>query len=109
MRDLRIAPEPSAHLHSIHIDPELLDEFERRGFMFGIKLSFNLRFLGMTRSLELFQSIDNGSVGCLDQEGKWIRGAVFYRRTLTYGKFKWYVSQGIVLDCQMVNCEVGCS
>ena len=109
MRDLHIAPEPSAHLHSIHVDPELLDEFERGGFMFGIKLSMNVRFLGLTRSLEVFQSIDNGSTGCLNQSGQWIEGAVFYRRTLTYGKLKWYVSKGILHDRRIVNCGVGCS
>jgi len=69
-KDLVSLAEPSAHVHSIHIDPPLSEEFEKSGFLFGIKLSFNKSFLGIMKCFELFQSIDKDSIGCLDEEGR---------------------------------------
>lgn len=61
----------------------------------------------MTRSLELFQSIDNCARGCLDEDGNWVQGAVFYRRTFSLGRVKFYHEKGIVRDATIVNCDVG--
>jgi hypothetical protein len=49
-----------AHIHSIHVDAGLMDDLQRDGFLFGVKLSFGRRFLFLTRSLELFQSLQTG-------------------------------------------------
>ncbi len=106
-RDLGVPPGPSAHIHSIHVDPERLGELEEEGFLFGVKLGLNRRTLGVTRSLELFQSIDGGVRGCLDEEGEWVEGAAFARRTYSLGRLKFYHSSGIVEDARIVNCEVG--
>ena len=106
-QDLRIPPGPAVHLHSIHVEPQVLDEFERGGFMFGIKMSLNRRFLGITGSLELFQSMDRCARGCLDESGAWVEGGVFYRRTVSLGRVKFYVSKGIAHDRAIVNCDVG--
>jgi hypothetical protein len=106
MADLRIEPGPIAHLHSIHIRPELLERFEASGFMFGVKLSLNRRRLWITQHLELFQSIDHCATGCLDKSGQWIEGAVFYRRTFTCGRLKWYVNEGIIHDRMLVDCAL---
>ena len=107
MRELRIDPGPVAHLHSIHVQPEQLGDLEREGFMFGIKLSLNKRFLGFTSNYELFQSIDSCLRGCLDERGEWIEHGVFYRRTLTWGRLKWYISRGIIYDRTIVTCTIG--
>ena len=96
MKELRKSQETSSHILSIHVDPDLVQEFENQGFMLGIKLSFNKRFLGITKSLELFQSVHNYTKGCLDEAGTWIEGAVFYRKTLTWGRIKGFLKSGLL-------------
>lgn len=103
-RDLPVDPGEQAHIHSIHIDRDHLAAFEEDGFMFGVKLSLNRRFLCFTRNLELFQSIDGQNKGCLDQRGEWIERAVFYRHTLTCARLKYYAHQGIICDRIIVDC-----
>jgi hypothetical protein len=93
--DLRFA-EPSAHIHSIHVDRALLEEFEGGGYLFGLKLSLSKTVLGISRNLELFQSVDNGAKGCLDEGGEWIEDALFYRHTYTLGRIKWYAKRGLI-------------
>ncbi|MFL7807569.1 MAG: hypothetical protein ACK2VD_15465 [Anaerolineae bacterium] len=108
--DTRELPFPSGaagHLCSIHVDPACVEAFEREGFLFGIKLSLNHRHLGITRSLELFQSIDHCARGCLDEEGNWTEGGVFYRRTFSLGRLKFYHQKGVLPGVTIVNCEVG--
>jgi hypothetical protein len=92
--DFKKAEEDSAHILSIHLVPSLLEELKKRGYMFGVKLSFNKRFLGITRSYELFQSIEKGTRGCLNGTGDWIDGAVFYRRTLSLMRLKYFRKSG---------------
>jgi hypothetical protein len=106
-RELRVPPGSSAHIHSIHVDPERLGALEEEGFLFGVKLSLNRRTLGVMRCLELFQSVDGGTRGCLDEEGRWVEGALFYRRTFSLGRFKFYRSSGVVEGARIVNCDVG--
>jgi hypothetical protein len=106
MRDLRIDPGPRAHLHSIHVEPDRVDNFEQDGFMFGVKLSLNKRVLGVNKKLELFQSVDGCVRGCLE-DGAWVENGVFYRHTFTLGRIKWYVSSGIVRERTLVTCKVG--
>jgi hypothetical protein len=106
-KDLHVPPGSVAHLHSIHVEPQVLDEFERDGFMFGVKMSLNRRVLGVTGSLELFQSIDRCARGCLDESGAWVEGGVFYRRTVSLGRVKFYAGKGIVPESTLVNCDVG--
>jgi hypothetical protein len=96
LRDLRSFRESSAHVHSIHIEPDLLADFQESGFMFGVKLSFNKTFLGISSNFEVFQSIDRHAKGCLDDRGRWIDGAIFYRKTLTLGRIKWYLRKGFI-------------
>jgi hypothetical protein len=61
----------------------------------------------VTRSLELFQSIDHCARGCLDEDGNWIEGGVFYRRTFSLGRCKFYYKKGVVPDATIVDCEAG--
>ena len=104
--DLESLGEPSAHIHSIHIEPELQGEFESAGFMFGVRLSLNKTFLGISRCLELFQSFEGGTVGCLDEDGAWVDDAVFYRRTLTFGRCKYYAQQGVIHGRTILSPEL---
>jgi hypothetical protein len=106
-RDAPFPSGPAAHLCSIHVDPARVDAFEREGFLLGIKLSLNRRWLAITRSLELFQSIDRCARGCLDEDGNWTEGGVFYRRTYSLGRLKFYYQKGIVPGAAIVNCDVG--
>lgn len=96
MKERKSVQETSSHILSIHIDPELIQDFENDGFLFGVKLSLNKRFLWLTKSLELFQSVHNFVKGCLDEKGKWNEGAVFYRKTLTWGRIKWFLKSGVL-------------
>lgn len=86
----------SAHLHSIHVDEGLMDDLLQDGFMFGVKLSLGRRRLGIVRSLEVFQSLNKKSIGCLDDTGAWHEGALFYRNTLTLGRLKLYLNKGLL-------------
>jgi hypothetical protein len=98
MRDLKSFHETSAHILSIHINPKFLKEFEDIGFMFGVKLSFNKRFLGITHCRELFQSVDKASKGCLNENGKWTLGTVFYRNAFSLGRLKFFMNKGLMAD-----------
>lgn len=105
MRETAVPAGAATHIHSIHVEPEVLKVFEEAGFLFGCKLSLNKRFLAITRSLELFQSIDGCTRGCLAADGTWVDGAVFYRRTFSLGSLKWYWKQGLIRDRTIVQCE----
>jgi hypothetical protein len=86
----------TAHIHSIHVDQELVDELQRAGFMFGVKLSFGRRFLCFFRSIELFQSLNKATIGCLDDTGKWHNDQMFFRNTLSLGRLKLYMNKGLI-------------
>jgi len=90
-------------VHSIHVDSTLLDTFETSGYLFGAKIALGQRLLGVFRSLELFQSLDRGVPGCLDERGEWVAGAVFYRDTLTLGRIKYYARRGLIRDRTIVR------
>jgi hypothetical protein len=96
-------PQDTAHIHSIHIDRDLMDDLQEDGFMFGVKLSLGRRFLGVVRSLEVFQSLNGASIGCLDDKGAWIEGALFYRQTLSLGRLKLYWSKGLVSGTSILS------
>jgi hypothetical protein len=96
VRDLQSLQDSTGHMFSIHIDPDVVQEFEQEGFMFGVKLSFNKHFLGFVYHFELFQSLHKGSKGCLDEKGEWIEGGIFYRKTLTLGRLKLFIKSGLL-------------
>ncbi|MBN1937881.1 MAG: hypothetical protein JW934_24720 [Anaerolineae bacterium] len=93
-----------AHILSIHIDPAVHDAFEQEGYLFGVKLSLNRRFFGITRHLELFQSSGQGELGCLDEQGVWNPRAVFYRQTFSIGRIKYFMRQGLAADRAIIDC-----
>ena len=102
VHDLPPARSDPAHLHSIQIEESHADAFHG-AFMFGVKLSFARRTLGLARQLEVFQSLDAGRLGCLDDHGEWQDGAAFYRRTWTLGRLKFYARKGLIPNATVIT------
>lgn len=92
----------SFYILSITVDSHLLEDLEQDGFLLGVKLSFNRKFLWFMECLELFQSIDKNSRGCLDERGQWFEGALFYRKTMILGKVKYYKGKGTIPEKSIV-------
>lgn len=92
----------SAHLLSLHIDHKKFKEFEKRGFMLGIKISLNKNHPGFRRSFEYFQSVNGKTTGCLDEKCKWVPGGIFYRKTILAGRIKYFKSTGLILNGNMI-------
>ncbi len=103
MSDLRFFGERKGHLFSIHVDPDVLEEFDTEGFLFGVKISLNKRQFGVTRCLELFQSLHKQTKGALDEHGMWSEGNVFYRKTLLLGRFKAFLKNGMLYQKAIVE------
>ena len=106
VRDLSAPNVSLAHLFSIQIAESQADAFRgpsgRGAYMFGVKLSFTRRFLCFCRHIELFQSIDAGHKGCLDESGAWQDGAAFYRQTVTFGRLKFYARKGLIPNATLI-------
>jgi hypothetical protein len=105
VRDLPSANAHLGHLYSIQIDESLADAFQNAtesAFLFGVKLSFARRFLGLSRQFEVFQSLDAGRKGCLDAQGEWQDNAAFCRQTLSLGRLKFYARHGIIRDVTII-------
>jgi hypothetical protein len=86
---------PRLHILSIHVDPALINEYEKEGYLLGIKLSFNKNVLLGRKSVELFQSCIDGKNGSLDKKGEWVADSAFIRKTLTFGRIKFFLKSGI--------------
>lgn len=98
----------SVHILSLHVDPAVLEAFEQGGYLFGVKLSLNRRcFCGITRHLELFQSLSEGELGCLDEQEVWTPQAIFYRQTWSAGRIKYFMRQGVVGGQTLLACPNG--
>lgn len=106
-RDLRGMYGPAVHLLSVAVDPDKVEEFERTGSMFGVKLSLNHAVFGVNFSTELFQSLDGNKAGCLDNHGAWHADGVFYRRTVSAGRIKLFVASGVVNNRTIVGRRDG--
>ncbi len=95
--------EHTVHILSIHIDPESLAEFEATGYLLGFKVSLNRRKGPLMQSVELFQSFDGPSRGCLDLKEIWAPEAVLCRRTFSLGRFKWYQAQFVLPEMCLIE------
>jgi len=103
INDLKSGHGPSAHVLSIHIDSNLLKDFEKRGYMLGVKISFNRKFLWIFRCYEFFQSISGNSHGCLDDDCKWVPEGIFYRKTVQLGRVKLFLNTGLIETDRMIS------
>lgn len=101
--DINKISTSNAHVLSIQINPALLEEFNTHGYLFGVKFSFNKHFLGFMRRFEIFQSKDRKKQGCLNEKGEWIDKAVFYRKTITFGLWKWFMKSGTFRDKEVIH------
>jgi hypothetical protein len=109
-RDLVASKDDPAHLLSIQIEGSKGDAF--RGapghgeYMFGVKLCFARRFLGVQQQFEVFQSMDQGRKGCLDdQDDAWHPDAAFCRRTYSLGRVKFYARKGLLSNVVLIDTD----
>lgn len=93
----------SAHILSIHVDKDKSAEFEKRGFMLGVKISFNKKRPGFIRSFEFFQSIHGKAPGCLDENCEWVPDGIFYRNTILAGRIKYFRGTGLIYNQDMIS------
>jgi len=91
------------HLLSIHIDPDALPVFEETGYLLGFKVSLNRRKGPFVQSVELFQSYDGPSRGCLDLSESWAPESVLCRRTSSLGRLKWYKAQFVLPGMELIQ------
>jgi hypothetical protein len=88
--------EKSAHLMAIHVKPKLMADFEKGGYLMGVKLSLNKGNSLIKFSREIFQSLSNQASGCLNNSDEWLENTVFYRRTFTVGRIKYFHKNGLI-------------
>lgn len=105
----------SAHIFSIHVDEQVVDELAEQGYMLGVKVSANTNFFGFTKSVEMFQSINNtraadgakiSDKGCVTDAGHWVSGKMFYRNTHSLGRFKFFASRDTAQKVSLVTIEM---
>lgn len=104
-QDLRRVTNGSLHLLSIKVDKNKIEDFERHGYMLGIKAAFTRRFLFINSKVELFQSLNRKKIGCLDCKGNWRKGAIFYRRLLTVGRLRLCLKTGVIEERRLLHIE----
>lgn len=85
-----------AHILSIHIKKEKMKEFLKKGFLFGVKISYNQKKYGILQNLELFQSIHLNKKGCLDENENWHEDKIFYRKAYSFYRLKFFVKRGLL-------------
>ena len=95
--------EGKVHILSIHLEPESLTAFEENGYLLGFKISLNRNKGPAVQSVELFQSFDGASRGCLDLNEIWVPEAVLCRRTTSFGRFKWYQAQFVLPEMHLIE------
>jgi hypothetical protein len=101
--DLEVEGE-SAHLLSLRLNPQLVDELQKAGYMLGIKLSLNQRtWWGGYRNWEFFQSWSRGECGCLDAHSQWKSNTVFFRRIFSLGRWKFFKANGWKENADMIG------
>lgn len=98
-----VLAENKVHVLSIHLDPEALSAFEEGGYMLGFKISLNRHIGHYRRSIELFQSFDGASKGCLDLQELWVPEAVLCRNTFSLSRWKWYQAQYLVPQMSLIE------
>lgn len=88
--------DDTAQILAIHVEEDLNDAFLSRGFMLGIKLTVNTKSCGGRKAYEIFQSVSNGEIGCLDHEGTWFDGQAYCRHCRIWGRLKYFARTGLL-------------
>lgn len=91
------------HILSIHVDKEILADFNEKGYLLGVKFNFIHKRVGFNRCFEVFQSINHNVLGCLSEKKQWLNNCIFIRRTLVLGRLKYYQSSKIVENRRIIE------
>ncbi|MBN1149688.1 hypothetical protein JXA84_00520 [candidate division WOR-3 bacterium] len=101
--EIKKIPGSSALIVNITLDEEKVEKFIFDESLLGVKLSLNKKFLFFKRSFELFQSLEGGKKGCLDEKGVWHENSLFQRKTFSFWKIKGFISKRIVENFSLVK------
>lgn len=92
-----------AHLLSIRIMPEMLEDFSKYSYMIGIKLALSKTCLGIEHGYEMFQSVKYREAGSLDDNNQWIPNTVVARKFWRIGKLIHRSKAMIITDRKMIE------
>jgi len=88
--DLPTEGEGPVHVLSIHLPPDLVEEFEEKGYLFGVKWGMINQTGPVLKSSEVFQSLHGSSLGSLDPHNQWQDGKALLRETFSLSRIKFY-------------------
>ncbi|MBR9705903.1 hypothetical protein GOV14_02605 [Candidatus Pacearchaeota archaeon] len=92
----------SAHILSIRVTPELVDELEKQGFMIGFKICLNKDKFLFVKSTEMFQALKQGAVGCLDDKKVFVNNSVFQRDVIKRLRLRFDLGSKVVSNQKMI-------
>lgn len=95
-KDLQDFNSKKAHILTMRIDPELLNEFNDKGFMLTVRLNFNRKILWWIHHTELYQTVYTNNRGCLDERGNWHAKGIFYKQFTTTGRIRHYLAKEVM-------------
>lgn len=87
--------QTNAHIASLHLHPDSIEKWESGGYLIGVKLSLNQKKWGVWNNYELFQSLTDRGIGCLDLNSLWHENAVSFRKVRLWGKWKYFINSGV--------------
>jgi len=91
-----LGTEQTAHILSIRVSEELINEYENKGYMISFKLCLNKDSFLFTKSLELSQAICKGNVGCLGKDDELVKDGVYFKNVVKGARFKYDGRSGII-------------
>ncbi|MFC1640912.1 hypothetical protein ACFL2D_02575 [Patescibacteria group bacterium] len=102
-KDLQNFSDTTAHILSTRVDKELIKEFERAGYLVGLKINFIKKIGLFQKNYEIFQSIAKNERGALDEKGDWFPDSVMYRQTYSLGRIKYFHKTGIIPQVELIK------
>jgi len=91
------------HIFTLRITPEKETLFEKSGFLFGAKISFNKHFLGFRKSIEYYQSLHFNTVGCIDKNEVWLPNKAITRKSYTFRRLRYHTKTKIMDGIKMIR------
>jgi hypothetical protein len=104
--DMKRITEDTVHMCSIRFNPESMKYLEDEGLLFGVKFSFNKKYLFLTKSTEVFQTLNKNQRGCLTEKGEWVDNAAYARLTMSIRRLKLFLKKGIVREVQVFKQDM---
>lgn len=90
------------HLLSVLVDKKVLNQFLKEGYLLGVKLSLSKKYFLLNKSIEYFQSIHLGELGCLEED-IWYPNSVLSKTVYSLGKFRYYKSKTVLKEKQIIE------